>query len=159
VKIFPVPRAVVGVVMGALVGLVAPMLAAVGEDSPPDSPPTSTTTLPPTGPAIVGGSTWYADGTKTRSGPAGTPVQAYAVGAFQGVPYRLVLGTGPEGTACASIVSVLNQATIFAGPSGLLGRTSATIPAGVAPGTYRLCFEDSSSGNFTGTGGATFTVQ
>ena len=156
-RIFPVPRVIVGVVLGALVGLVLPMLAAVGEDSPPDSSPT--TTIPPTGPAVVAGSTWYVDGSKTRSGPVGTQIQAYAVGALEGVPYRLVLGTGPAGTACPSVVRVLNPATIFAGPSGLLGRTTATIPTGVAPGTYRLCFEDASSGNFTGTGGATFTVQ
>ena len=152
----PVPRAIVGVVLGALVGLVPTVLVAVGEDSPPVSPPT---TLPATGPAVVSGSTWYSDGSKTRSGPAGTQIQAYAVGALQTVPYRLVLGTGPSDRACASIVAVLNQATIFAGPSGLLGRTTATVPAGLVPGTYKLCFEDSSTGNFTGTGGATFTVQ
>ena len=116
-------------------------------------------TLPSTGPAVVSGSTWYSDGSKTKSGPAGTQVQAYAVGALQNVPYRLVLGTGPSDRACASIVATLNQTTIFAGPTGLLGRTRGTIPAGLTPGTYKLCFEDSSTGNLTGTGGATFTVQ
>ena len=126
----------------------------------PTTTSTSTsTTLPPTGPAVVSGSTWYSDGSRTKSGPAGTQVQAYAVGALQNVPYRLVLGTGAGDRACASIVATLNQATLFAGPSRLLGRTTGTIPTGLTPGTYKLCFEDSSTGNLTGTGGATFTVQ
>jgi hypothetical protein len=157
-KTRPVPRAILGVVLGAVVGLVPTMLVAVGEDSPPASPPTTTTTLAPSGPAVAG-STWYSDGTRAKSGPAGTQIEAHAVGAIQNVPYRLVLGIGGEGTACASIVRVLNAATIFAGPSLVLGRTRATIPSGLAPGTYRLCFQDSSALNVTGTGGATFTVQ
>ena len=44
--------------------------------------------------ATLQGSTWYTDGTKAKSGPAGTPIQAYGAGALQNVPYRLVLGTG-----------------------------------------------------------------
>jgi hypothetical protein len=114
---------------------------------------------PTPGPAVVSGSTWYTDGSKTKSGPAGSQIQAYAVAALQNVPYRLVLGTGPADRACSTIVAVLNQATLIVGPNGLLGRTTGAVPPGLAPGTYKLCFEDSSTGNFTGTGGATFTVQ
>ncbi|HEV3498020.1 MAG TPA: CAP domain-containing protein [Actinomycetes bacterium] len=108
--------------------------------------------------AVVAGSTWYSDGTKTRSGPVGTVIQAYAVGALTNVPYRLVLGTGSSSQACATTVQVLNPTVVFAGPNGVIGRVSGTVQPGIAPGTYRLCFEDSSTGNYTGTGGATFTV-
>ena len=108
--------------------------------------------------AVVAGNTWYSNGAKARSGPAGTVVQAYAVGALQNVPYRLVLGSGTESQACATTVQVLNPTVVFAGPNGLIGRVTGTVQAGIAPGTYKLCFEDSSTGNHTGTGGATFTV-
>jgi uncharacterized protein YkwD len=108
--------------------------------------------------AVVSGSTWYSNGAKTRSGPVGTVIQAYAVGAIANVPYRLVLGTGSSDKACATTVQVLNPTIVFAGSTGVIGRVSGTVQAGIAPGTYKLCFEDSSTGNFTGTGGATFTV-
>ena len=116
-------------------------------------------TAPAAGPnAVVAGATWYSNGAKTRTGPPGTTIQAYAVGALVNVPYRLVLGTGPEDKACVTTVQVLNPTVVFAGPNGVIGRVSGTVQAGIAPGTYKLCFEDSSTGNYTGTGGATFTV-
>lgn len=116
-------------------------------------------TSPAAGPtAIVSGSTWYSSGAKTAAGPVGTTIRAYAVGAQPNVPYRLVLGTGAADKACATTVQVLNPTIVFAGPSGLIGRVTGTVVAGIAPGTYKLCFEDSSTGNFTGTGGATFAV-
>lgn len=109
--------------------------------------------------AVVAGSTWYSDGTKTRTGSTGAVIAAYAVGALQNVPYRLVLGTGDPLHACTTVLQVLNETIVYAGPSGLIGRVSGTLQPGLDPGTYKLCFEDSSSGNGTGTGGATFTVQ
>ena len=108
--------------------------------------------------AVVSGSTWYSNGSKSSSGPVGTTIQAYAAGALANVPYRLVLGTGAPDKACATVVQVLNPAIVFAGSTGLIGRVTGTVQAGIAPGTYRLCFEDSSTGNYTGTSGATFTV-
>ncbi|HET7719049.1 MAG TPA: CAP domain-containing protein, partial [Acidimicrobiales bacterium] len=108
--------------------------------------------------AVVSGSTWYSNGSKTRSGPVGTAIQAYAVGAIPNVPYRLVLGTGAADKACVTTVQVINPTIVFAGSNGIIGRVSGTVQAGLAPGTYKLCFEDSSTGNYTGTGGATFTV-
>jgi uncharacterized protein YkwD len=108
--------------------------------------------------AVVAGSTWYSNGDKARSGPVGTTIRAYAVGALPGVPYRLVLGTGPSDKACVTTAQVVNPTVVFAGPSQLIGTVTGTVQAGIAPGTYKLCFEDSSSGNHTGTGGATFTV-
>jgi hypothetical protein len=112
-----------------------------------------------TGPATVQGSTWYSDGTKVKAGPPGTRITAYAVNAFPGVSYRLVLGLGASGRACEAIAQWINPTVVVAGPSGLIGRVTGTVPLDTLPGTYKLCFEDSSTGNFTGTGGATFTVQ
>ncbi len=86
-------------------------------------------------------------------------ITAYVVGAQQNVPYRLVLGTGAPNHACTTVLQVLNPAIVYAGPSELIGRTTGTVAAGLAAGTYKLCFEDASTGNLTGTGGAMFTVQ
>ena len=152
-KRLPLSRMTIGVLVGALAGLVPTVLVAVGEDSPPDSPPVVT------GPATVQGSTWYSDGTKAKSGPPGTRITAYAVNVFPNVPYRLVLGLGAPGNACEAIAQWINPTIVHAGPTGLIGRVTGTVPLDTLPGTYKLCFEDSSTGNFTGTGGATFTVQ
>jgi uncharacterized protein YkwD len=110
------------------------------------------------GAATVAGSTWHSTGVKTRSGPVGTTIRAYAVGAIPNVPYRLVLGTSTSGKACVTTVQVLNPTVVFAGANGLIGTVSGTVQAGIAPGTYMLCFEDASSANITGTGGGSFTV-
>lgn len=152
-KRLPLSRMTIGVLVGALAGLVPTVLVAVGEDSPPDSPPVVT------GPATVQGSSWYSDGTKDKSGPPGTRITAYAVNVFPGVSYRLVLGLGSSGRACEAIAQWVNPTVVVAGQTGLIGRVTGTVPPGTLPGTYKLCFEDSSTGNFTGTGGTTFTVQ
>jgi hypothetical protein len=152
-----VSRLAMGVLVGALAGLVPTVLIAVGQVSPPDSPPDSPPVV--TGPATVQGSTWYSDGTKAKSGLPGTRITAYAVNAFSGVPYRLVLGLGGPGTACQAIAQWINPTIVFAGSTGLIGRVTGTVPVDTLPGTYRLCFEDSSTGNLTGTGGTTFTVE
>ena len=102
----------------------------------------------------IAGSTWYADGTKTKAGPAGTPVTLYAVGALELVPYQLVLASGGN---CATTVAVLNAATVQAGPSGLIGRVRGTIPVGTPPGTYDICFRH--AGGTTATGVVGFVVQ
>jgi hypothetical protein len=102
----------------------------------------------------IAGSTWYADGTKTKSGPAGTQITVYAVGGLQSVPYQLVLTSGGN---CANTVAVLNAAAVQAGPSGVIGRVRGTIPAGTPPGTYDVCFRH--AGGTTATGVVTFVVQ
>lgn len=111
---------------------------------------------------VVAGSTWYSDGTKSKSGPVGTPIRAYATGAIQGVPYNLVLGgagsTGHDTHACMVTFDTLNPTNVFAGPNGIIGTVRGTVHAGTAPGQYQLCFKDSSPSNSTGTGGAFFTV-
>ena len=152
-KRLPLSRMTIGVLVGALAGLVPSVLVAVGEDSPPDSPPVVT------GPATVQGSTWYSDGTKAKSGPPGTRITAYAVNAFSGVPYRLILGLGSPGKACEAPAQWINPTIVFAGQTGVIGRVTGIVPLDTPPGTYKLCFEDSSTGNLTGTGGTTFTVQ
>lgn len=105
------------------------------------------------GAPVIAGSTWYADGSKSQTGPAGTALTAYAVGGLQGVPYQLVLAAGGK---CANTVAVLNAATIQVDPSGVIGRVRGTIPAGTPPGTYDICFRH--NGGATATGLITFVV-
>ena len=104
-------------------------------------------------PPVISGQTWFSTGAKSRTGPAGSPVAAYAVGASQGVPYQLVLS---RTSACADLVSVLNPTTVTAGPTGLLGTVRGTIPAGTPAGTYWICFRHTAGA--TATGVVTFTV-
>lgn len=111
---------------------------------------------------VVSGSTWYSDGTRSKSGPVGTTIRAYATGAEPGVPYNLVLGgagtTGHDSHACMVTFDTLNPTNVFAGPNRLIGTVTGTVHSGTAAGTYQLCFKDSTVNNTTGTGGATFTV-
>lgn len=110
---------------------------------------------------IVAGSTWYSDGTRAQSGPAGTTIRAYATGTIATVPYKLVLGLDDEGHRgrCATTVQEVNPTVVNAGASGVIGRVTGTVAASTPKGTYFLCFKDSSTNESTNTGGATFTVQ
>lgn len=154
-------RMTAGVLLGAVLGLGPTVLAATGQMSPPESPPVSpptSTTVVPERQAVPIGGTWYADGQNAKFGPVGSTIRAFATGAVLDVPYRLVLGGGDPGSACVTTAQVLNPTTRFADSTGFLSITVGTVRDGIAPGTYKLCFEDSSSGNLTGTSGATFTV-
>ena len=102
---------------------------------------------------VIGGSTWYTSGAKSRSGPAGSAVALYAVGAAPGVPYRAVLSRTP---ACADLVAHLNPTAVVAGASGLIGTVRGTIPAGTPAGTYWICFRHTAGA--TATGVVSFTV-
>ena len=102
---------------------------------------------------VVGGSTWFSTGAKSRSGPAGTQVWVYAVGAAPGVPYRLVMSRTP---ACADLVAYLNPTTVVAGPNGIIGVVRGTIPPGTPAGTYWVCFRHTAGA--TATGVVSFTV-
>lgn len=109
------------------------------------------------------GSTWYADGTQQKSGPAGTSISAYATGAFTNLAYTLVLGDqgsqpGHATHACMNTVQVLNPTARFANSRGFIGTTVGSVAAGITPSVYQLCFKDNSVANSTGTAGATFTV-
>lgn len=62
------------------------------------------------------------------------------------------------GTAgCSGAVAVANPTTVFAGPSGLLGRVIGAVPTGLAPGTYTVCFRNL-TGPATATGVVTLAV-
>ena len=102
---------------------------------------------------VIDGSTWYSSGAKARSGPAGSTVALYAVGATPGVPYRLVLS---RTSACADLVAFPNPTTVSAGPNGLIGTVRGTIPAGTPAGKYTICFRHTAGA--TATGVVTFTV-
>lgn len=112
---------------------------------------------------VVAGSTWYSDGTTSKSGPSGTSITAYATGATPNIPYQLVLGDdggdpGHASHACMVTQQVLNPTIVTANFQGFIGMTSGTVSSSVAKKTYQLCFKDASPNNSTGTGGATFTV-
>jgi hypothetical protein len=112
-----------------------------------------TATVPISLAPVIAGTGWYSNGTQAASGRAGTVVRVYAVNAAQKVPYKLVLAT--EG--CSAVVAVLNEATLYAGPSGLIGTTRGTIPPLTLPGDYAVCFRNL-EGPPTATGGLRFTV-
>jgi glucose/arabinose dehydrogenase len=98
----------------------------------------------------IAGSTWYSDGTIAKTGTAGTLIRSYATNAVQNVPYKLVIGTA----GCGSVVAVLNETSVFAGANGFLGRVQGTVPAGLVPGNYTVCFR-----NITGPATATGVVR
>jgi len=107
------------------------------------------------------GSTWYADGSQSKSGAPGTRVALYATGANENLAYTLVLGdAGADGHgahACMRTLQVLNPTNRFANTSGALPTTVGTVNYST-PGTYEVCFKDNSAANSTGTPGASFTV-
>lgn len=120
------------------------------------------TAVLPADASVVAGNTWYSDGTTDKSGGPGTVIQAFGTGAIQGVPYQLVLGNdggdpGFASHACQAVVQVLNPTVVSANRRGTLPMTTGRVGF-VPPGTYQLCFRDSSGNASTGTGGATFTV-
>jgi YVTN family beta-propeller protein len=106
-------------------------------------------------PPVISGQTWYSTGTKALSGPAGSTVSLYAVGALQGVPYQLTL-SWPSDWPCLHRVAILNPTAVMAGPNGLIGRVRGTIPPGTPAGTYTICFRHTAGA--TATGVVSFTV-
>lgn len=110
---------------------------------------------------VILGSTWYSDGTRTKTVHAGDTIKAYATGAIQNVPYRLVIcsaGVAHPAHACeGGINQIVNPTIVYAGPSGIIGGVTGSVTYNV-PGTYQLVFFDSSVNEATGTGGATITI-
>lgn len=111
--------------------------------------------------STAAGSTWFSDGTKTASGPAGTTIRVYATNAVAGVPYQLVTGRNGVNTSqpCALDLVPVNSAVVYAGPSGLIGRVTGTVDR--LPGAYQVCFAQTEpvSGNRAVTGVVDFTVN
>ena len=110
--------------------------------------------------STTAGSTWYSDGTNSQSGPAGTTIRAYAVGAFQNVPYQLVTGRdgGTPGQPCRVDMVPANTTARYANADGFLSTTVGTVDR--LPGTYQLCFAqmDPVDGPRAVTGVVRFTV-
>lgn len=105
-------------------------------------------------PPMVGGATWYVDGTNTRTGSVGAVVRAYAVAAFTDLAYQMVLATSD----CTTTVAVLNPTPRFAGSNGFIATTQGQVPIGTPPGVYTICFKTSTTAN-TATAPLTFTLQ
>ena len=120
------------------------------ERSPPAGTPGS----------AIAGSTWFSDGTNNQSGPAGTTIRAYAVGAFQNVPYLLVTGRdgGTPGQPCRVDLVPANTAPRYANSAGFVSTTVGTVNR--LPGTYQVCFAqiDPIEGPRAVTGVTRFTV-
>ena len=88
--------------------------------------------------AIIG-FTWYSDGTYTKSGPTGTLITAYAVGARPNKPFRLQTSAIRGGFACSDVlVQDVNPNVRMSTNGGIIGYTSGPITLPV--GNYELCF-------------------
>ena len=109
----------------------------------------------PVPPPVISGQTWYSSGAKASSGPAGSTVSLYAVGALEGVPYQLTLSRQSD-WPCFFRAAILNPTPVVSGPNGVIGRVRGTIPLGTPAGNYTICFRH--TGGVTATGVATFTV-
>jgi carboxypeptidase T len=109
-------------------------------------------------PAVVSGSTFFVDGTSSRSGPA-TRISVFATGAEQGFTYQLVTGRdgGNAGRPCSTDVAVLNPAQKFANASGVIGMTSGVVNR--PPGTWQVCFRSTGAGAAAVTAAVTYTVS
>lgn len=111
-------------------------------------------TTPPS--TSIAGSTWYSDGANARTGTAGATVRAYAVGAFANVPYRLVLAA----PGCSATVAELNSSDRYANASGFIASTVGTVPTGLPPGPYTVCFRSTDAVTSpTAAGPVAFTLQ
>jgi hypothetical protein len=117
---------------------------------------------PPPGTAgsVVAGNTWFAGGTTSKSGPAGTSITSYATNALANVPYQLVTGrSSPDPSQpCALDLVAVNSVVVYASPSGRIGQVTGTVNR--LPGTYQVCFAqaDPVGTSRAVTGVTTFTV-
>lgn len=96
--------------------------------------------------------TYWSDGTTSqKSFAVGTRVGAFATGAIEGIPYRLVVGSTPpnhqaQGHTCMNMVGTINANNVYASSYGSIALTYGNIP-NVAPGSYEVCFRDPTLGN------------
>ena len=117
----------------------------------------------PASSTVAAGSTWYSDGTKSKTVHAGDTIKAYATGAVPGVPYQLVIAYPHPDPIHAThpcygpLAQLVNPTIVYAGPSGLIGSVRGAVTHNV-PGVYELCFLDSSPDKFTATAGGIITV-
>lgn len=105
------------------------------------------------------GSTFFADGTTTKSVVRGARISALATNAYQGVQYNLVIGSagGHPMHACMQLEYTVSYTVVLANANGFIGKVSG--PAGNASlpaGTYMVCFRDINGA--TATAAATLTL-
>jgi YVTN family beta-propeller protein len=106
-------------------------------------------------PPVISGQTWYSNGTKSASVPAGSQVSVYANGAIKGVPYQLTLTTRSD-WPCLFRAAILNPTVVATGSNGVIARVRGTIPPDTPAGNYTICFRH--TGGTTATGVVTLTV-
>jgi hypothetical protein len=115
---------------------------------------TTSEACPSTANSVVSGATFYADGKLAKSGPSGSTVTAFAVGAIPGVSYVLVSGKPSGSKACALNVVAINPAIRFSTDDKFIGNTKGIInrPAG----DWQVCFRSPDGATYTAP--LTFTV-
>jgi glucose/arabinose dehydrogenase len=92
-------------------------------------------------PSEVTGFTWYADGSATASGPAGTVVTAYATGLRRSTTFVLVTTVAEADPLrrCTRDPRPVNAALRFSNNAGFVGRTTGPIDR--PPGQWDVCFK------------------
>lgn len=108
-------------------------------------------------PAVVGGSTFFADGTSARSGPPAR-VALFASSAEPGFIYQLVSGRdgGSPGQPCSTDLAVLNPAPKYANNAGVVAITAGVLDR--PPGPWQVCFRSTGPGTQAVTAAVTYTV-
>lgn len=107
------------------------------------------------------GSTFFGDGTSSKSVVRGARITAFALGASPGVNYQLVMGTstgGHAGHACMDVAFIVNPNFRKSTLDGYVPNTSGPAGNSLTPKTtYQVCFRDMDFGN-EATGAATLTI-
>jgi len=111
---------------------------------------------------FIQGFTWYADGSFSKSGPAGTVVTVFATSAAPNAQFDL-LSVPPDSAAhgCADFdTAPVNPNVRTSNSRGFIPNTAG--PVNRAPGEYELCFYErlpgASGGHRSGTYPVFFTV-
>ncbi len=118
--------------------------------SNPIPPATTTAPTPTTGQAaVVSGTSFYSDGTTSKTAINGTTVTVRAGGAYPNVPYQLVAGTnaGNPGSACTSNITILNPNIVTPGSTGIISNTIGTV--NLTGGTWQVCFRNTTGQTVT----------
>ena len=88
---------------------------------------------------VLQGFTWYTNGTFGQSGPAGTVITAYAIGANPNKQFKLQTSAVRGGFACSDVLlNDVNPNVRKSSSSGFIGPTSGAI--NLAAGNYEMCF-------------------
>ncbi len=96
---------------------------------------------------IIAGTTWYSDGTTSKSVTPGASITARASNVPSSVNgYQLVSGTsgGNINAPCSQNTTILNSAQVFSGSTGIIGNVGATV--NLAVGDWHVCFKEVAPG-------------